>query len=141
MVTSGAIIEKEVDFDINAMNDVTLALRNPDITTAHAVTDKINEKMNSKLAMAQDPGTVMLSVPKKFKNNVMELLGMVEQIRVHTDQVARIIIDEASGTVVMGKNVKIDTIAIAQGNLLIRINEAPYTVKPDPFALIGSPEG
>lgn len=141
IVTSGAIIEKEIDFDINAMEKVTLALRNPDITTAHAVADKINETMKTKLAKAQDPGTVKLDVPKKFKNNVMDLLGMVEQIRVHTDQIARIVIDEASGTVVMGKNVKIDTIAIAQGNLLIRINEAPYTVKPDPFALIGTPEG
>lgn len=139
-VTSGAIIEKEIAFDLNSMKDITLALRNPDITTAHMVAKTINHTMNKPVASAKDPGTVSVSIPKQYANNVMGLLGKVERMRVYTDQIARIVIDEASGTVVMGKNVKIDTVAIAQGNLLIRINEAPYTIKPDPFALIGTPE-
>jgi flagellar P-ring protein precursor FlgI len=141
-IANGAIIEKEIGFDLNSMKKLSLALKNPDITTAKKIAKAINRRIQMKtLAMddvndaaAIDPGTVELSVPEAYANRVMDLLADVEQLRVPTDQTARVVIDEASGTIVMGENVKVDTVAIAQGNLLIRINEEPYISQPAPLA-------
>ncbi|MCD6035538.1 MAG: flgI [Rickettsiales bacterium] len=141
-IAQGGIIEKEIDFSLNSMNTINLALRNPDISTAKVIAATINRKIKNKLlskedifaATAIDPGTVALKVPEIYKGDVMELLADVEQLRVLTDQVARIVVDEASGTIVMGENVRVDTVAIAQGNLTIRINEEPYISQPLPFS-------
>lgn len=139
-IMDGAIIEREVAFDINQLDQITLALKNPDITTAEQIAYVINASLENDIALALDPGSVELTVPIEFDDNVMPLLSDIEQLRVKTDQVAKIVIDEDSGTIVMGQNVQIDTVAIAQGNLLIRINEDAYIVKPDPFALVGTRE-
>ena len=88
-------------------------------------------------AQALDPGTIQLSVPEKYRTQVASLMGDIEQLQVEPDQIAKIIIDETSGTIVMGENVRIDTVAIAQGNLTVRIDEAPQVSQPGAFA----PEG
>lgn len=131
---NGAIIEKEMEFSINDAEKLSLALKNPDISTSHSIANAINGKVGEQVAMATDPGTVELLVPASYKHQVMDLLGTVESLRVTTDQPARIVVDESSGTIVMGENVRIDTVAIAQGNLTVRINEAPYISQPGAFA-------
>lgn len=136
-IASGGIVEKEINFALNSLHEVKLALRNPDITTAESVAGAINEQVGPGLAAVSDPGTIVLTVPASYQNSVTQLLADVEKITVQTDQVARIVIDEASGTIVMGENVRIDTVAVAQGNLVVKIEQKPVVSQPLPL----SPEG
>ncbi len=120
-IVNGAIIEKEIPFKMDSLDRIKLALQNPDITTANQIAGTINVAMRQDIARASDPGTVELFVPIKYKPNLMQFLSDIEQLVVETDQAAKIIIDEASGTVVMGDNVTISPVAIAQGNLSVVI--------------------
>lgn len=137
-ISSGAIVEKETDFTLNKMQEMKLSLRNPDITTAQRVSDVINEYIGPAIANVSDPGTVVLTIPDVYRNNVTQLLADVEKLPVETDQVARIVIDEASGTIVMGENVRIDTVAVAQGNLVVKVEEKPLVSQPNPLAPVGA---
>lgn len=133
-IPNGATIEREIDFDINKMKKLRLALRNPDLSTASSVARVINARMGPGTARIQDPGTVELSVPGSYEGDVALMLSDIEQLEAETDQPARIIIDEASGTIVMGENVRIDTVAVAQGNLVVKIEEQPEVSQPGAFA-------
>lgn len=138
VVVGGGLVEKEVNFNLNSMSELKMALRNPDITTAQDVANVINEQVGPGLATVSDPGTVVLTVPAAYHNNVTQLLADIERLPVATDQVAKIMIDEASGTIVMGENVRIDTVAVAQGNLVVRIEEQPLVSQPGILAPDGS---
>jgi len=133
-VANGGIVEKEINFALNNLADVKMALRNPDISTAQQVANVINEQVGPGLATVSDPGTVILTVPAAYHNNVTQLLADIEKLPVATDQVAKIVIDEASGTIVMGENVRIDTVAVAQGNLVVKIEQTPIISQPPPLA-------
>lgn len=137
-IASGAIIEREVPYDIGAMTNVKLTLRNPDFTTARRVSQAINAFLGTSAAAASDPTTIQLKVPDSYLNNVVNLLTDIEQLRIEPDQLARVVIDEQSGTIVMGENVRISTVAIAQGSLTIRITETPQVSQPGPFAEVGT---
>jgi len=134
-ISNGAIVEREIDYKLNTLETVNLALKNPDIATASNISAAVNRKMGGHLAKVTDPGTVQVTVPPEYHAAVVEMLNVIEQIPVETDQVAKIIIDEASGTIVMGENVKIDTVAVAQGNLVVKIEETPLITQPGPFGL------
>lgn len=136
-IANGAIVEREIEFRLNDMHSVNLALRNPDITTARRISDAINQSLGGEFAKIEDPGTVQVGIPSNYAGNTTALLGRIEQLKVSPDQIARIVIDESSGTVVMGENVKIDTVAVAQGNLVVRVDETPQISQPGAFA----PEG
>ncbi len=136
-ISNGAIVEREVGFELNHMENLHFSLKNPDMNTATQIQDIINEKLSGKFAQAIDPATVEMRVPSEYQTRVGALLANLEQLRVTPDQQAKIIIDETTGTIVMGENVKIDTVAIAQGNLTIRIDESPQASQPGAFA----PEG
>lgn len=136
-IPSGAIVEREQEFRLNDMNEIKFALRNPDLTTAHAVAEAVNSQIGPGVANVSDPATVTVSVPPVYAGKVVQLLAEVEQLPVETDQAARIVIDESSGTIVMGENVRIDTVAVAQGNLIVRIQETQQVSQPNPLA----PEG
>jgi flagellar P-ring protein precursor FlgI len=136
-VASGAIVEREVGFDLDKLKTVNLTLRNPDFTTARRVADAIDGYLKSDAAKPLDPSTVQLSMPPGFKGDVVSLLTDVEQLRVEPDQVARVVIDEANGVIVMGENVRISTVAVAQGNLTVKISETPQVSQPNPFAPTG----
>ena len=133
-ISNGGIVEKEVSFALNDLPELKMALRNPDITTAQAVANAINEQVGPGLAVVTDPGTVTLTVPGAYHNNVTLLLADIEKLTVATDQVAKIIIDESSGTIVMGENVRIDTVAVSQGNLTVKIEETPIISQPGALA-------
>ena len=133
-IANGAIVEREVDFALNDMNKVRLSLRNPDFTTARRIAETINRSLKSTNATATDPNTVHLTVPNGFKGKMFDLLANVEQLQVVPDSIAKVIVDEKSGTIVMGKDVRISEVAIAQGNLTIRITETPQVSQPGAFS-------
>lgn len=137
-IANGAIIEREITFDISNMKTVNLSLRNPDFTTARRIAQAINAFLGTAAARPSDPTTVHITVPKSYHNNVVNLLTDIEQLRIEPDQLARVIIDEQSGTIVMGENVRISTVAIAQGSLTIRITESKQVSQPGPFAEVGT---
>lgn len=137
-IANGAIVEREIGFRLNDMSQVRMALRNPDISTAHSVAQAINRQIGPATARVNDPGTVTLTVPPSYTGDVVGLLANVEKLKVSTDQPARVVIDEATGTVVMGENVRIDTVAVAQGNLVVKVEETPQVSQPNPFAPVGA---
>ena len=138
-VASGAIVEREVGFDLAKLKTVNLTLRNPDFTTARRVAEVIDSYLKAPAAKPIDPSTVTLSMPAGFTGDLVALLTDIEQLRVEPDQVARVVIDEANGVIVMGESVRISTVAVAQGNLTVRITETPQVSQPNPFAPTGQP--
>jgi flagellar P-ring protein precursor FlgI len=127
-ISSGAVVEREVAFRFAQGDRIRLSLRNPDLTTARRIAAAINRFGGGGMAVATDPRTVSLNIGGR---DAVGLLAEIEQLRVQPDQVARVVIEEASGTIVMGANVRISTVAIAQGNLTIRITETPQVVQPN----------
>lgn len=136
-IPNGAIVEREIPFELASMKQVRLSLRNPDFTTARRISRAVNAFVGETSARVTDPGTVELRVPRAYKNAVVELLTDVEQLRVEPDQIAKVVIDEQAGVIVMGDNVRISTVAIAKGNLTIRITETPQVSQPQPFSNTG----
>jgi flagellar P-ring protein precursor FlgI len=135
-VANGAIVERELPFEMSHMETVKVSLRNPDFTTARRLAQAVNAYLGSDIARPIDPATVQMIVPPSYRSNVVGLLTDIEQLRVEPDQLARIVIDEASGTIVMGEAVRISTVAIAQGQLTIRITETPQVSQPSPFSAV-----
>lgn len=133
-IADGGIIEREINFSLNKMAALNISLRNPDISTAKHLAEAINRHLGVDAAEMTDPGTVHLRVPIDFKDNTAKLLAEIEQLPVQTDQIAKVVIDEASGTVVMGENVRIDTVAVAQGNLVVKVEETPQVSQPGALA-------
>lgn len=133
-IPNGAIIEREIAFALDDLNTVRLSLHNPDLTTAQRMANVINTFIGGDTATATDPSTVALSIPRNGKNAVVSMLTEIEQLRVSPDSPAKVVIDEASGVIVMGKDVRVSTVAIAQGNLTIRVTETPQVSQPNPFA-------
>ncbi|RJF82195.1 flagellar basal body P-ring protein FlgI [Azospirillum cavernae] len=133
-ISSGAIVEREIQFSLAELPVLRLSLRNPDFTTAQRVATAINIQLRGNRAQATDPSSVLLTVPEARRGDVVGLITEIEQLRVTPDQVARVVVDEKSGVIVMGENVRISTVAIAQGNLTIRITETPQVSQPGPFS-------
>ena len=133
-IANGAIIENEVNFSLDSLKTIRLALRNPDFTTSKRVAAAINAMLGTPAAKSVDPSTVSLDVPEKYQENIVDLMTKIEQLQVQPDQAARVVIDESSGIVVIGKDVKINRLAIAQGNLTIKISEIPLVSQPLPFS-------
>jgi len=133
-ISNGAIIEREIDFALNKLGQLRLALRNPDFTTAKRIASAINDFIGSPAAEPLDPSTVQLTVPKQFQGNVIALLTEVEQLQIEPDLTAKVIIDERSGIIVMGRDVRVSTVAVAQGNLTVTISETPVVSQPQPFS-------
>lgn len=133
-IAEGAIVEREIDFNLNDLEEVRLALKNPDFTTARRIARAINGFTTSDIASAQNDATVVLRRPPAFPGTVVDLITDIEQLPVQPDQIARVVIDENSGTIVMGADVRVSTVAIAQGNLTIKVTETPQVSQPNPFA-------
>jgi flagellar P-ring protein precursor FlgI len=137
-IANGAIVEREVGFNLASERSLRLSLRNPDLTTASRIATAVNAYMGGGVAEATDPATVRLTIPDGYPHGVMGLLTDLEQVRVDPDEAARVVIDEQSGVIVMGADVRISTVAIAQGNLTIRVTETPEVAQPLPFSRTGT---
>jgi flagellar P-ring protein precursor FlgI len=133
-ISDGAIVERETPFALNDMQSTRISLRNPDMTTAHNIANAINEHLGPGSAEVQDTATVSLVRPRGFGGNMSGLMAEVENLRIDADQAARIVIDESTGTVVIGENVRISTVAVAQGNLTVNVQEDPQVALPGAFA-------
>jgi len=130
-IVNGAIIEREIEFALNRLPNVRLALRNADFTTAKRIAAAVNDYLGAKSAEPIDPSTVQLTIPAEFKGNVVAFLTEIEQLQVEPDLAAKIIIDERSGIIVMGRDVRVATVAVAQGNLTVTISESPQVSQPN----------
>ncbi|HEX4302023.1 MAG TPA: flagellar basal body P-ring protein FlgI [Rhizomicrobium sp.] len=137
-ISNGAIVEREIGFNLASQKSLRLSLRNPDLTTASRIAAAVNAYMGGGIAEATDPATVRLTVPDTYPKGVMGMLTDLEQVKVDPDETARVIIDEQSGVIVMGADVRISTVAIAQGNLTIRVTETPQVSQPAPFSNTGT---
>ena len=137
-IANGAIVERELPFRLGDMSQMKITLRNPDFTTARRVSRAINAFVGLEATRVLDPGTVQMSVPDTYQGQIVELITDIEQLRVEPDQMARVVIDEQSGVIVMGENVRINEVAIAQGSLTIRITETPQVSQPQPFSNTGT---
>jgi len=134
-ISSGGLIEREIGFVLGAQRSLRLALRNPDLTTSRRVALAINDFIGTPCATPEDPATVRINLPHNFNGNIVDLLTDIEQLVVQTDMPAKIVIDENSGLIVMGNDVRVSTVAVAQSNLTVSIAENPEVVQPEPLSL------
>jgi flagellar P-ring protein FlgI len=135
-IARGAIVEREVPFDLGALPTVNIALRNPDFTTARRIADAINTELDRDVAYPLDSGTVVLNV-SMGGGDPAALLTNIETLPIEPDLPAKVVIDENTGVIVMGDTVRISRVAVAQGNLTIRITETPQVSQPNPFSNTG----
>ncbi len=129
-ISNGGTVEREVAYHLEKSGALRLGLRNPDLTTARRIAAAINHAVGP-IARATDPRTVALDFGGR---DPIDTLAALEDLRVEPDSAAVVVIEEASGTVVMGANVRVSTVAIAQGNLTIRVTETPQVSQPAPFS-------
>lgn len=134
VVSAGARVEREIDFDFTTMTQIRLALRSPDFTTALRVETAINAEMGRGVARMLDAGTVLLDIARAGRSSPAHALSAIENVSVTPEQRARVVVDQASGTIVMGSTVRISEVAVSQNNLTLRIEEAPIVVQPNPFS-------
>ena len=133
-IANGALIEREIKHQFHNLRTVRLALRNPDLTTANRIANVINSFIGIDIAKPVNPATVRITLDSRIKKNMMGLLTDIEQLRVKPDIPAKVVIDEQSGIIVIGSQVRVSTVAIAQGNLTVTITETPEVSQAAPFA-------
>ena len=133
-VPAGATVEREVDFDFSSLTHIRLALRNPDFTTAGRIETAINRNFGTHVAIMLDAGTVELDLGKMHMRSPAHAMGRIENLTIEPERRARVVVDQRSGTIVMGEDVRISRVAVSQGNLTLKVEEAPIVVQPNPFA-------
>ncbi|MCW2265015.1 flagellar P-ring protein precursor FlgI [Gluconobacter cerinus] len=129
-IANGAVVEREVPFDLSHRKNLHLSLRNPDLTTASRMAAVINRTIGP-IAVVEDPRTVLLDLSTR---DPVPTLSRIGDLLVTPDNPAKVIVDEASGTIIMGADVRISTVAVAQGNLTVQITETPQVSQPGPFS-------
>ena len=133
-IAGGALVEKELPDFFNSKEEISLSLKNTDFTTGSRIAKAINFKLKDVFAEPIDGRTIRVKVPKFYINNVSGFITKIETLEVEPDTVAKVIIDERTGTVVMGENVRISTVAVAHGNLFVQITETPEVSQPAPLS-------
>ena len=133
-IAGGGIVEREIDFQLADLQSVRLALKNPDFTTARRIEQAINGFTAARISKAENSASVVLRRPKNYDGTIVDLITDIEQLPIQPDQPARVVISESSGVIVMGADVRISDVAIAQSNLTVRITETPQVSQANPFA-------
>jgi len=133
-IPNGAVIEKEINYFMAGRSSLEFSLTNPDFTTAKRISTVINSKMGMPVASPLDQSTVQIFKPKEYAGSMVDMITELEQLEVTPDQKARVVIDERSGIIVIGQDVRVSEVAIAQGSLTIRVTETPQVSQPAPFA-------
>ncbi|MCA0272191.1 MAG: flagellar basal body P-ring protein FlgI [Proteobacteria bacterium] len=133
-IPAGARVEREIPFDFAALETVRLALRTPDFTTAGRIEGAINTEFGRGVAVMLDAGTVSLDIRATRMGSPAHVLGRIENLAIEPEIRARVVVDQRSGTIVVGEDVRISRVAVSQGNLTLRVEEAPVVVQPNPFA-------
>jgi flagellar P-ring protein precursor FlgI len=134
VIPSGARVEREIDFDFAALSTLRMALLTPDFTTAERMERAVNTAYGRSVARMMDAGTVQINIAATGARSPAHALSEIENILVEPERRARVVVDQRSGTIVMGADVRISPVAVSQGNLTLRVQEAPLVVQPNPFA-------
>lgn len=134
IIPAGARVEREVEFDFGGLTTLRLALRTADFTTASRIEMAINEEFGRAVAQMLDAGTVMIDLSRTNMPSPAHAISRIENLLVTPETRARVIVDQRSGTIVMGEDVRISRVAIAQGNLTLRVEENALAVQPNPFS-------
>lgn len=135
-IENGATVEREIHFDLNSLENIRIALQEPDFTTAKRVADAINTHLGSKAARMLDPTTIRVS--RAPGDDVPMMIAELENLTLTPDTKAKVVIDAKSGTIVIGSNVRIDRVAVSQGGLTVKIEETPEVVQPEPITIGGT---
>jgi flagellar P-ring protein precursor FlgI len=134
LIPNGARIEREIEFDLASLGQVRLALREPDFTTAGRIETVINAAFGRRVALMLDSGTVQVDIAATRTRSTAHAIRNMENLRVEPERKARVVVDQRSGTIVMGEDVRISRVAVSQGNLTLRVEESPLVAQPNPFA-------
>jgi flagellar P-ring protein precursor FlgI len=134
VIPSGARVEREIEFELASLTTVRLALHEPDFTTAARIETAINAEFRRAVAVMRDSGTIELDIAATRLASTAHAIGRIENILIEPERKARVVVDQRSGTIVMGDDVRISRVAVSQGNLTLRIEEAPLVIQPNPFA-------
>jgi flagellar P-ring protein FlgI len=134
VIPSGARVEREVEFDFTALSSMRLALRSPDFTTAARIEGVINQEFGAPIAQMLDSGTVAMNLDAANMRSPAHVISRIENLVVDPETRARVVVDQRSGTIVMGADVRISRVAVAQGNLTLRVEETPTVSQPNPFS-------
>lgn len=138
-IANGAIVEKEIGYELAQLDSMNLSLRNPDFTTAQRIEQVINTHTGQALAKALDGSTVHMKIPANYDGDRVALLTRIEQLEVIPDQPAKVVVDDHDGVIVMGENTKISMVAVSHGSLTVRITEEEQVSQPNSFTT-GVPE-
>jgi flagellar P-ring protein precursor FlgI len=133
-IANGATVEREIPLDLLGKDEFNLSLHDADFTTSQRIVKAINQHLRGSYALSRDGGTVIIKLPPSYKDRVVPLLASLENLEIIPDTAAKVVIDERNGTVVMGANVRLATVAIAHGNLMVQIKERPRVSQPLPFS-------
>lgn len=133
-VPGGALIERELPNVLLGKSSLKLNLHQSDFTTASRVATAINERFMGEVATLADPGSVQVAVPDQYRNRVVEFVAVLERLDVNPDITARVVMNERTGTIVMGENVRISTVAVSHGNLTVVVKETPKVSQPGPLS-------
>ncbi|MEO1679009.1 MAG: flagellar basal body P-ring protein FlgI [Pseudomonadota bacterium] len=134
VIPAGARVEREIEFDFSTLSSIRMALRTPDFTTADRIEAAVNQAFGRSVARMLDAGTVEISIAATGARSPAHALSRIENVTVQPERRARVVVDQRSGTIVMGEDVRISRVAVSQGNLTLRIEEAPLAVQPNPFS-------
>jgi flagellar P-ring protein precursor FlgI len=133
-IPGGAVVERSVPFSFNEQTEVAIQLGVEDFSTARQVTESLNRALGGQYAAAEDASTVRLQVPPQYQGNIVALMASLENLEVRPDTRARVVVDEKTGTVVIGANVTLSKVAVSHGNLNVIVSEQPEVSQPGPFA-------
>ncbi len=133
-IPGGATIERELTFDFTMVGELSYSLHSPDFTTASRVARAINKELKGPFAQARDSGTVLVQIPDRQKDQIVSLVAQIERVQVEPDRIAKVVVNERTGTVVVGQDVRISTVAIAHGNLTISVQPNLTVSQPESFS-------
>jgi len=136
-VPEGALVERELPNALKERAQLKLNLQQPDFTTAARITAAINEKFNAPVATSADAGSVVITIPSAFEGRTVEFIAAMERLDVRPDGVAKVVLNERTGTIVMGENVRLSSVAVSHGNLTLLIRETPQVSQPSPLSRTG----
>lgn len=134
VIPAGATVEREVAFNLSDLSYLRMALRTPDFTTAGRIETAVNAEFGRQVAVMLDAGTVELDIAAMRMPSAAHALGRIENLLVEPETPARVVVDQRSGTIVMGDDVRISRVAVSQGGLTLTVEEAPLAVQPNPFS-------
>lgn len=136
-IPAAALVEREIPNTLAGKSTLRLNLHQADSTTATRIAGAINDKFKSQVASNTDPGSVILAIPELYANRTVEFMASLESLDVIPDNVARVVLNERTGTIVMGEQVRISTVAVSHGNLSLVIKETPKVSQPAPLSKTG----